>query len=460
VALGVSDLDLGLSVCNCVLVISISFPPSLRALVVSTILRCNINTNRKRSNMATTGPETKDASALTPSLKPHILKPNDIDVSVQTWKDSVAHNVGMGYGLVSHAFKTGERPPKPTDLMPMEPVKPTADILPLLVEERRAAHDATYADVEDADKPIFKEPTLLQLLREHQTATARYLTSKHEWESAFKIYQEFEKENKAAYSVARKYISDDTFERVTEDKEGKKAAKRSDTLKLLQIAEKLSLEIDSAIAEAAKMNAKSKLDTLTQDMQTVDTFLTKLNAAVKDLQKIDADYECSDSQRREYVFRGANERWKKWIGMRRMMGNLPGTYEELCSEMRKVESTNVYTYEAEVNLKKGEITRESSYATETVKGKVYCIICKKLGQAKRIWGSHHTEDCTADLKKPSKNESDSDSDEGTAAPALPKRKVKFSKAKKGQQKLASVNAVGISSDEEDSEEELFPMIFH
>ena len=208
-----------------------------------------------------------------------------------------------------------------------------------------ASNDPKFAEEKKVeDVPL---PDDIEVLEEYDRLKVKYLKEARDYERQEKMALEtFPLENKKVFSRLIDCISEASVQDLKRTKEGAKYFEEGDSFNFMQLAVREHEYLSPAISSAAVARAKDDFESLRQRSEDsitehVNEFRRKLEVYLKargpDQPSPYADYDLRDLLLRSLY----QPTWGTWIESRYVNDNMPGTYEELVTALKKAETTKI-----------------------------------------------------------------------------------------------------------------------
>jgi Reverse transcriptase (RNA-dependent DNA polymerase) len=324
------------------------------------------------------------------SLELRPLKDNDLTQTISQWRTAALHHIGLKHGVVVSSMKNGFKP-RSILTRPIEPLKPTADILTELQNEWLASNTASTT----------LPPSLLVFLREYNADKTVYDSLLKSYKDEEDLVKAFDILNVEAFSETRATISDSTIRRIEDTQAGKLVALNNDAIGLFLIACVPLVASNATVLQEAINYCALQVTTCKQtSAESARDFFSKLEERIADLLAICPSYQLLDFQKMDVVKNGLNASWKVWLTARTNAGTMPTTFADLVYQIQIADDVRLFSLKADV--KGGDhIADNAVHDTKTDSKKKRVVLSKdkwckfhiKIGQESKA-KSHTTAECT------------------------------------------------------------------
>ena len=388
------------------------------------------------------------------------LSKNDILQTTDQWKEKTIHKLGEISGLWISWAKTNQVPTVP-ELAPEPPTKPSSESIMRSLKARMrqakyneaASRDPKFA--EEKKPEDIPDPDDIEVWEEYERLKVRYQKEARDYERQEKMALEtFPHENKKVFSRLIDCISEASVQELKRTKEGAKFFEEGDSFNFMQLAIKEHEYLSPDISSAAVARAKDDFESLRQRSEDfitehVNEFKRKLEVYLKARGPGQAS-PYADFDLRDLLLRSLYQpTWRAWIESRYVNDNMPATYEELVTALKKAETTKILRTSSPIDP-----FQSTSHATSALRssstppsstGPIKCANCGALFYPKK---PNHTrcDRCQEEFVKQRKKESKKGKEKD-------KKKKQKEKAVKEKRAHATTGDEDEKSDGDESEED-------
>ena len=280
------------------------------------------------------------------------LSKNDILQTTDQWKERTIHKLGEVSGLWISWAMTNQVPKVP-EHVPEPPTKPSSEPIMRVLKARMrqaryneaAAKDPKFAEEKTVDDvPL---PDDIEVLEEYDRLKVKYQKEARDYERQEKMALEtFPLENKKVFSRLIDCISEASVQDLKRTKEGAKYFEEGNSFNFLQLAVREHEYLSPDVSSAAVARAKDDFESLRQKSEDfitehVNEFKRKLEVYLK-ARGPGQPSPYADFDLRDLLLRSLYQpTWGAWIEARYVNDNMPRTYEELVTALKKAETTKI-----------------------------------------------------------------------------------------------------------------------